>query len=79
MTFAIAYPNIDPTALDIGPVVIRWYSLAYIAGLLDGCWYMRDLARQVSKAQPGLPKSDGRPPRTYRGYGTIECQDAFPG
>ena len=30
------FPEIDPVALAIGPVVIRWYALAYIAGILLG-------------------------------------------
>ncbi|MEX2452102.1 MAG: prolipoprotein diacylglyceryl transferase [Rhodospirillales bacterium] len=46
MTFAIAFPNIDPVLIEIGPFVIRWYALAYIAGLLGGMYYMRALARQ---------------------------------
>jgi phosphatidylglycerol---prolipoprotein diacylglyceryl transferase len=29
---AIAFPNIDPVALQIGPLAIRWYGLAWIAG-----------------------------------------------
>jgi len=37
-------PDIDPVALSIGPLVIRWYALAYIAGLLIGWAYMRRLA-----------------------------------
>lgn len=37
-------PDIDPVAFQIGPLVIRWYALAYIAGLLLGWLYMRKLA-----------------------------------
>lgn len=33
---AITFPLIDPVALQIGPVAIRWYALAYVAGLLLG-------------------------------------------
>ena len=33
---ALTYPNIDPIAFQIGPFAIRWYALAYIAGLLIG-------------------------------------------
>jgi len=43
---AIAFPMIDPVLFEIGPVAIRWYSLAYIAGLVLGWRYMIWLARQ---------------------------------
>ena len=36
---AIAYPAFDPVALSLGPIEIRWYALAYIAGLLIGWFY----------------------------------------
>ena len=29
---AIPYPNIDPVALQLGPLSVKWYGLAYIAG-----------------------------------------------
>ncbi len=32
----IAFPAIDPVLVDIGPLPIRWYALAYIAGLALG-------------------------------------------
>lgn len=41
----IPYPQIDPVALSIGPLAVRWYSLAYIAGLLLGWHYIRHLDR----------------------------------
>lgn len=46
-TFAIAFPAIDPIALQIGPLAIRWYALAYVVGLLGGWWYARRLAAQA--------------------------------
>lgn len=30
----IEFPNIDPVIFSIGPVAIRWYGMAYLAGLL---------------------------------------------
>ena len=42
---AIAFPNIDPIALDLGLVKIRWYGLAYMAGLILGWTYIRALLR----------------------------------
>lgn len=40
---AITYPAIDPVALQIGPIAIKWYGLAYMAGLLLGWLYIRQL------------------------------------
>ena len=37
---ALAFPQIDPVLLQLGPFAIRWYALAYIAGLLLGWRYM---------------------------------------
>ncbi len=42
----LPFPNIDPIAFEIGPLVIRWYALAYIAGILLGWRYCMYLARQ---------------------------------
>ena len=38
---ALTYPNIDPVAFQIGPVVVRWYGLAYMVGILLGWYYLR--------------------------------------
>jgi phosphatidylglycerol:prolipoprotein diacylglycerol transferase len=37
-------PEFDPVALQLGPIAIRWYALAYIIGLLGGWYYARRLA-----------------------------------
>ena len=42
--FAIPFPAIDPVAIAVGPFVVRWYALAYIAGLLIGWRYCLILA-----------------------------------
>ena len=39
----ITYPKFDPVALRLGPIWIRWYGLAYVAGLLLGWQYIRRL------------------------------------
>jgi phosphatidylglycerol:prolipoprotein diacylglycerol transferase len=44
---SLAYPNIDPVAIHIGPLPIRWYSLGYIVGIGLGWLYAtRLLANQ---------------------------------
>ena len=42
--------GLDPVALDLGFLQLRWYSLAYLAGILVGWWYLLKLI-----AQPGAP------------------------
>ncbi|WP_259780907.1 prolipoprotein diacylglyceryl transferase [Aestuariispira ectoiniformans] len=44
------FPDIDPIALDLGIVQIRWYALAYITGLVFGWWY----AMRVAKSAPNV-------------------------
>ena len=44
MTQGIPFPQIDPVAFQVGFIVIRWYALAYIVGLLLA-W---GLARKMS-------------------------------
>ena len=42
----IPYPPIDPVLIEIGPFAIRWYALAYIAGLLIGWRYCVGMTRR---------------------------------
>jgi phosphatidylglycerol:prolipoprotein diacylglycerol transferase len=42
---ALPYPEIDPVAVQIGPLAVRWYGLAYFAGILLGWWYGRRLVQ----------------------------------
>ena len=42
--------GLDPVALDIGFFQLRWYSLAYLVGIVLGWWYLLKLL-----AQPGAP------------------------
>ena len=54
MLLALPFPAIDPVLIELGPIAVRWYSLAYIAGLILGCMYIRHLARRM----PGLLSPD---------------------
>ncbi len=42
---AIPFPGIDPVAISLGPLHVRWYGLAYLAGLVLGWLYMRGILR----------------------------------
>lgn len=41
----LPYPEIDPVALQVGPLPLRWYSLAYIGGLAAGWFYLTRLLK----------------------------------
>jgi phosphatidylglycerol:prolipoprotein diacylglycerol transferase len=43
---ALAFPPLDPVAFSAGPLVIRWYALAYLAGFVGGWKLCLALARQ---------------------------------
>ena len=49
---AIAFPDLGlkPTVFDIGWFQLRWYSIAYLAGIFIGYWYLLKLLKQ-----PGAP------------------------
>ncbi|MDQ0327506.1 phosphatidylglycerol:prolipoprotein diacylglycerol transferase [Rhodopseudomonas julia] len=55
---ALPFPKIDPVAVEIGPLAVRWYGLAYFVGILLGWWYAR--------RQAGNPRlwQGGRAPLT---------------
>lgn len=42
--------GLHPVLVELGPVKIRWYSLAYLAGILVGWWYLLKLIDR-----PGAP------------------------
>ncbi len=56
---AIPFPVIDPVAFAIGPVAVRWYGLAYVAGLLGGWLLARAYVRR-----DGLWGGESRPNAT---------------
>lgn len=39
------FPDFDPVLLQIGPFAIRWYALAYVAGILLGWRYVAGLVK----------------------------------
>ena len=47
LPFAVLdYHNIDPEIFRIGPVALRWYSLAYIFGLIFMWWWLAKATRR---------------------------------
>ena len=41
----LPFPRIDPVALCIGPLAIRWYALAYLGGILIGWKILKRITR----------------------------------
>jgi phosphatidylglycerol:prolipoprotein diacylglycerol transferase len=54
----LLFPNIDPIAVQIGPLAIRWYALAYIAGIVLSWRLMRRLAAQSPKVATNTQVDD---------------------
>ncbi len=52
---ALPFPAIDPVLIQIGPLAIRWYALAYIAGLILG-W--KFIVARVRSAGDGAAMSE---------------------
>jgi len=44
----VPFPDFDPVLVHIGPLAIRWYALAYVAGILLGWRYAVGLLRRAS-------------------------------
>ena len=54
------FPNIDPIALQLGPLVVRWYALGYLAGVFLGAWYATTLLKRPAlwaNDKPPFPAS----------------------
>ena len=66
---ALPFPKIDPVLVQIGPLAIHWYGLAYIVGILFAWWYAKRLAANAaSVARRAEPAEAGRP-RRFPGLG----------
>ena len=52
--FAFIFPPLDPIAISLGPLVVRWYAFAYLAGFIIGWRYCLYLAQR----NPAGPKPE---------------------
>ncbi|MBQ7633074.1 MAG: prolipoprotein diacylglyceryl transferase [Alphaproteobacteria bacterium] len=51
----MAYPEISPIFFSIGPIAVRWYSMAYLLGILFGWWLA---SVRIKKYNLGLTKQN---------------------
>lgn len=52
MFASLAFPAIDPVAFSIGPLSVRWYGIAYVAGILIA-WWMANRMVDADRLWPG--------------------------
>jgi phosphatidylglycerol---prolipoprotein diacylglyceryl transferase len=67
--YVIPFPEIDPVLVQIGPLALRWYALAFIAGLLAAWWYILKLLK-TERLWAG-PPFNGRPQATANDIGDL--------
>lgn len=51
----LPFPDIDPIALQLGPIAIHWYGVGYVVGILFGWWYSRRLVANQALWAGGQP------------------------
>jgi phosphatidylglycerol:prolipoprotein diacylglycerol transferase len=71
----LPYPKLDPVLVSLGPLAIRWYALAYIAGLLLAWWGIVLALRQ--KRLWAAPPFNGKPPATEDQIGDLVVWATF--
>ncbi|MFN4295546.1 MAG: prolipoprotein diacylglyceryl transferase [Brevundimonas sp.] len=55
----MVFPEFDPVLIQLGPLPLRWYALAYIAGIVLGWRYAAMLAKRTSLWAPRTPPASG--------------------
>ena len=50
--------NLDPILIDLGFISLRWYSLAYIFGILIGWWYGKKIILKKNLIGKNYLKTD---------------------
>jgi phosphatidylglycerol---prolipoprotein diacylglyceryl transferase len=59
LLLVLPFPAIDPVLINIGPFAIRWYALAYIAGIFIAWWYSKRLVAKATLWGPSGPPMKG--------------------
>jgi phosphatidylglycerol:prolipoprotein diacylglycerol transferase len=55
---ALLFPQFDPVIVQVGPLAIRWYALAYITGLVIGWRLVRRFAQSAPAVATSLQVDD---------------------
>jgi prolipoprotein diacylglyceryl transferase len=76
MTLALLpYPQLDPVLLHLGPLTLRWYALAYVAGLALAWWGIARTLRTKTLWAPA--PFNGKPPATEDQIGDLVVWATF--
>ena len=54
----LVFPNFSPVLVQLGPLAIRWYALAYIVALVIGWRAMRRIAARLPRVATMLQVDD---------------------
>ena len=54
----LSFPEIDPIALELGPLKVRWYGLMYLVGFAGGWWLGRRRAKRPGSGWKPLEVDD---------------------
>lgn len=57
----LPFPDIDPVALSLGPISVKWYGISYVVGILLGWAYARKIVstpRLWRNDQPAMTLTD---------------------
>jgi phosphatidylglycerol:prolipoprotein diacylglycerol transferase len=71
----LPFPQIDPVLVHLGPLAIRWYALAYIAGIVLAWWGVVRVLRK--KRLWAHPPFNGKPPATEDDIGDLVVWATF--
>lgn len=71
----LPFPDIDPVLIHLGPLAIRWYALAYIAGIVLAWWGIVRALRE--KSLWAHPPFNGRPPASEDEIGDLVVWATF--
>ena len=63
--------NLDPILINLGFISLRWYSLAYIFGILIGWWYGKKIIKKFQNKNSNFLADDFDDLITYLIFGIV--------
>ena len=63
--------NLDPILINLGFISLRWYSLAYIFGILIGWWYGKKIIKKFKNKHGNFLADDFDDLITYLIFGIV--------